>query len=350
MSNQYIRPVTEEDSRLLYEWRNEELVRKNFFNQEIIPWENHEQWFKKILASDNEYAFILVDGNDLIGQVRLTVENDVAEISYSIDKKFRCLGYGGIILQLIENMVAETMLNIKLCAQVKGDNIASQYLFEKLGYTKSIIKYEKIAEKSTVNAPKFAGGVLLLSNNRNSLCLYDWLSTVEENVYFYSDKIDINLLENLKPKLIISYNYKHIVPKNIIDYVGGNIINLHTSYLPWNKGSSPNIWSFIDDTPKGITIHKLVEKLDAGNIIAQKIIEFDENIDTLESSYNKLNTEIVNLLKDIYDDIISKNYIEIPQIGQGSYHTTKDLKDYMQGNDIDYSMTIKNFRQIYGKV
>ena len=85
MSNQYIRPVTEEDSRLLYEWRNEELVRKNFFNQEIIPWENHEQWFKKILASDNEYAFILVDGNDLIGQVRLTVENDVAEISYSID-------------------------------------------------------------------------------------------------------------------------------------------------------------------------------------------------------------------------------------------------------------------------
>ena len=158
MSNQYIRPVTEEDSRLLYEWRNEELVRKNFFNQEIIPWENHEQWFKKILASDNEYAFILVDGNDLIGQVRLTVENDVAEISYSIDKKFRCLGYGGIILQLIENMVAETMPNIKLCAQVKGDNIESQYLFEKLGYTKSIIKYEKIAEKSTVNAPKFAGG------------------------------------------------------------------------------------------------------------------------------------------------------------------------------------------------
>ena len=126
MSNQYIRPVTEEDSRLLYEWRNEELVRKNFFNQEIIPWENHEQWFKKILASDNEYAFILVDGNDLIGQVRLTVENDVAEISYSIDKKFRCLGYGGIILQLIENMVAETMPNIKLCAQVKGDNIESQ--------------------------------------------------------------------------------------------------------------------------------------------------------------------------------------------------------------------------------
>lgn len=194
------------------------------------------------------------------------------------------------------------------------------------------------------------GGVLFLSNNRNSLCLYDWLSAVEENVYFYSDKIDINLLENLKSKLIISYNYKHIVPKNIIDYVGGNIINLHTSYLPWNKGSSPNIWSFIDDTPKGITIHKLVEKLDAGNIIAQKIIEFDENIDTLESSYNKLNTEIVNLLKDIYDDIISKNYIEIPQIGQGSYHTTKDLKDYIQGNDIDYSMTIKNFRQIYGKV
>lgn len=166
MSNPYIRPVTEDDSRLLYEWRNEELVRKNSFKQEIIPWENHNQWFQKMLASDNEQAFILVDGNDFIGQVRLTIEDDIAEISYSIDKKFRCLGYGSIILQLIENMVAETMPNIKLCAQVKGDNIASQYLFEKLGYTKSVIKYEKIAEKSIADVPKSTGGVLYLTNNR----------------------------------------------------------------------------------------------------------------------------------------------------------------------------------------
>ena len=53
------------------------------------------------------------------------------------------------------------------------------------------------------------------------------------------------------------------------------IINLHISYLPYNKGAHPNFWSFADNTPSGVTIHEVNENLDSGNIIFQKKIEFD---------------------------------------------------------------------------
>ena len=44
------------------------------------------------------------------------------------------------------------------------------------------------------------------------------------------------------------------------------------SFLPYNRGSHPNFWSFIDDTPKGITIHEIDEGADTGNIVFQKKI------------------------------------------------------------------------------
>ena len=73
----------------------------------------------------------------------------------------------------------------------------------------------------------------------------------------------------MNPKLIVSYNYKHIIQPEIIVLMNGRLVNLHISYLPWNKGSDPNFWSFIDNTPKGVTIHKIDNHLDTGAILYQ---------------------------------------------------------------------------------
>ncbi|HUX61123.1 MAG TPA: formyltransferase family protein, partial [Ignavibacteriaceae bacterium] len=56
---------------------------------------------------------------------------------------------------------------------------------------------------------------------------------------------------------IVSYGYRNIIGKPVLDKFQGRAINLHISYLPWNRGADPNLWSFFDNTPKGVTIHFL---------------------------------------------------------------------------------------------
>ena len=129
----------------------------------------------------------------------------------------------------------------------------------------------------------------------------------------------------MNPKLIISYNYRYIINEEIIKYMNGKIINLHTSFLPWNKGASPNIWSFLEDTPKGVTIHQLDTGLDTGAIIYQKECFFDTSMETFETSYQKLQMEMMDLFKAHWKELYSGKYTLISQSGMGSFHRKKDL-------------------------
>ena len=118
---------------------------------------------------------------------------------------------------------------------------------------------------------------IFLTNNHNTDCLYRWLEEKEGKgkVIRLSECISIELLKEMRPKYIISYNYIHMISKEIIDFMHGNIVNLHISLLPYNRGTSPNFFSFLDNTPKGVTIHQISEELDAGKIFCNKeIIEF----------------------------------------------------------------------------
>jgi len=85
--------------------------------------------------------------------------------------------------------------------------------------------------------------------------------------------------------LLVSYRYKYIIPPQVLaDFHPKFRLNLHISYLPWNKGADPNLWSFIDNTLKGVTIHSLDNGLDTGDIAFQKRMFFSPN-DTLATMF-----------------------------------------------------------------
>ncbi|WP_455655396.1 formyltransferase family protein [Phascolarctobacterium sp.] len=182
-----------------------------------------------------------------------------------------------------------------------------------------------------------------MTNNKNTLILYDWLQ-INENSYCYSEPISIDLIRNLKPKMIISYNYQYLIDSECIEMMKNRIINLHISLLPWNKGSNPNFWSFIDDTPKGVSIHIISPKLDQGDIIVQEKINFDENLETLRSSYEKLNVLIQRLFKDNWTIIRDNNYVLFKQEGNGSYHNKNDYLQYLSGKKIDFDENIVSLK------
>ena len=159
--------------------------------------------------------------------------------------------------------------------------------------------------------------ILFLGGNL-ARTLADWLESRDEEVVYRENKIFIEEIKEINPDFIISYNYKYIISKEIIDYVNGKAINLHISYLPFNKGSHPNIWSFLEDTPKGVTIHHIDEGIDTGDIIIRKEVFIDEDKETLKTSYEILHREIQALFKENWNKIKNSEIAPQKQTGRGA--------------------------------
>ena len=132
----YLRRVKETDMKLLFDWRNNELVRKNSFCMDSVEWNEHVKWFNTTLVKSSVLFFILICKEQEVGQIRIDLELDnTAIINYSIAEKYRGLGYGKQILHLAETELYERFKNkYMLKALVKENNISSQVAFERLGY------------------------------------------------------------------------------------------------------------------------------------------------------------------------------------------------------------------------
>lgn len=143
-----------------------------------------------------------------------------------------------------------------------------------------------------------------------------------------ADPIDVEYLKSNAIEFAVSYRYRHIIRKPIIEYLRGNVINLHVSLLPWNRGSDPNLWSFLENTPKGVTIHYVDEGLDTGDIIAQKEVVFDTSAETLSTTYDRLNVEIVELFRLQWPLIMQSKADRRKQPFGGSFHKVKDKEQF----------------------
>ena len=138
----------EDDMKLIFDWSNDEEVRKNSFSSEKIKFEDHKNWFqKKINEADYYILFFLVDGKET-GLVRLAVSDNVGTISYQISREYRGKGLGKLMLELLESYVLENNIASNLYGEVKEENISSQRIFERLGYKKTVeenkIEYTKV--------------------------------------------------------------------------------------------------------------------------------------------------------------------------------------------------------------
>lgn len=140
----------------------------------------------------------------------------------------------------------------------------------------------------------------------------------------FADPIDVRFLKDLLIDFAVSYRYRHIIREPEVEYLKNKIINLHISLLPWNRGADPNLWSFLKNTPKGVTIHYVDKGLDTGDIIAQKTASFDMRRDTLATTYHKLNEDILTLFDEQWPLIMKGKAERIKQPSGGSYHRIKD--------------------------
>ena len=193
--------------------------------------------------------------------------------------------------------------------------------------------------------------ILFLGYNSDQTSLIDKIKLHKKNwiIKQTQKKIDLNTAKKFNS--IISFGYKHIINQNIIDNLKYPIINLHISFLPYNRGAHPNFWSFAENTPSGITIHEIDRNIDTGKIIYQKQIDFEllKNKQTLTFSktYNVLKDEIENLFLDNIDDIINQEINSTKQIGKGSYHNKKDLPKLLKTWEQNIYQTVLKYKKLY---
>ena len=109
----YLRVATKEDMELLFVWANEEAVRRNSFSQKEIGYEEHQQWYQKLLNNKNSKQYIYVQDEVDIGQARVDIIGDEAEVGYSICKEKRGNGYGSELLQLLIEQVRQDFPQVK---------------------------------------------------------------------------------------------------------------------------------------------------------------------------------------------------------------------------------------------
>jgi len=136
----------------------------------------------------------------------------------------------------------------------------------------------------------------------------------------------IERLKALKPDIGISAFFGYILKSSLIEVFPKGCFNVHPAYLPFNRGANPNVWSIIDNTPAGVTIHKIDEGVDTGHIVSQKRIALGIN-DTGKSLYRKLEQESVRHFEQVWPSLRSQSYKLKAQNNKGTYHKLKDLEE-----------------------
>jgi methionyl-tRNA formyltransferase len=103
-------------------------------------------------------------------------------------------------------------------------------------------------------------------------------------------------LKQLKPELFVVASFGLIVPKWALDLPTIGAINVHPSLLPKYRGPSPIQWAIWNgEEETGITLIRMNEKMDAGNILYQEnmVIKREDNMITLSERLSKRASEIL---------------------------------------------------------
>ena len=99
------------------------------------------------------------------------------------------------------------------------------------------------------------------------------------------DESEINYLKKLKPDMVVVVAYGKILPEKLLNIENLSFLNVHASLLPRWRGAAPIQRAIMmGDKETGISIMKIVPKLDAGPILIQSKLSINNKINYVEMS------------------------------------------------------------------
>jgi RimJ/RimL family protein N-acetyltransferase len=129
--------ATDNDSKDIWEWRNDELTKQMSITTDSVSWETHSIWYQKSLVNPNRYLYIgFLNDSEKIGMCRFDLDSNtnIAEVSININPQHRIKKLSSQLLsQTISKYFEEK--NTTLSAKIKKTNIGSIKCFKKCGFT-----------------------------------------------------------------------------------------------------------------------------------------------------------------------------------------------------------------------
>ncbi len=159
----------------------------------------------------------------------------------------------------------------------------------------------------------------------------EWAKKNNVEVFYPPDVNTPEWLEKisrLAPDVIFSFYYRHMLSPDILNIPASGAYNLHGSLLPAYRGRTPVNWAIANgEKQTGITLHHMIGKPDAGDIVGQKVVEIDFE-DTARILYGKLCGAARELLEEILPLIREGRAPRIPQnLTKGSYYGGRRPED-----------------------
>jgi methionyl-tRNA formyltransferase len=147
--------------------------------------------------------------------------------------------------------------------------------------------------------------------------------------FLLEKKIDIVKLEDvygIKNLYFFSIEFDKII--NINKFKSSNLFNIHFSLLPKYKGVYTSAWPILlDEKKSGVTLHKIDNGIDTGDIIDQIEFEMDKK-ETCDSLYKKYMYFGIEIFKKNLSKIIKNNFKSKKQDKLYSSYFSKDSIDY----------------------
>jgi methionyl-tRNA formyltransferase len=190
--------------------------------------------------------------------------------------------------------------------------------------------------------------ILLLSPTPERLI--SCVNSHDDEVLAINDKVDRNFILNNGVDYLISYNYRHILNLEVLDSLNHRAFNLHTSLLPYNRGSHPVLWSVLEQTPLGVTVHELDKGLDTGAILFQKELTIEDPNKTLRQLYEYVNRELVDLFCQKWNNIKRGDFISTPQSGESTFHRKFEAERVVSYFSKAWDTPIREAREIYSEL
>lgn len=108
----------------------------------------------------------------------------------------------------------------------------------------------------------------------------------------------VDRIKAMSPEIIFSFYYRNLLNDAILNSARLGAYNLHGSLLPKYRGRAPLNWVLVNgETETGVTLHRMVKRADAGDIVAQTRVAIAEQ-DNVLTLHRKLVQSATQLLED----------------------------------------------------
>lgn len=124
--------------------------------------------------------------------------------------------------------------------------------------------------------------------------------------------------------MAVSVHYPRILKPELLALYSA-VYNLHPALLPWGSGFFPVFWALWEGTPAGATLHLMTERVDAGPLVLQREVPYDE-LDTGGSLHARVSAVERSLLVEAWRTLGRGHALPgTPQPPGGSYHSRAEF-------------------------